>query len=81
MNMFKYLNPVGLLTIGICVGTLAGYVLRGDGMSSRETLTRHDARQTPIDVFVQEARTGRIVLGGNVNSDLGVAGQLVIIER
>ena len=38
-------------------------------------------RISPIDVFVQEARTGRIILGGSVNSDLGVAGQLVIDER
>lgn len=38
-------------------------------------------RIAPIDVYVQEARTGRIILGGSVNSDLGVAGQLVIDER
>lgn len=38
-------------------------------------------RIAPIDVFVQEARTGRIILGGSVNSDLGVAGQLIIDER
>jgi outer membrane protein insertion porin family len=38
-------------------------------------------RVSPIDVYVQEARTGRIILGGSVNSDLGVAGQLVIDER
>ena len=35
----------------------------------------------PLDVYVQEARTGRIILGGSVNSDLGVAGQLIIDER
>lgn len=38
-------------------------------------------RVSPIDIYVQEARTGRIILGGSVNSDLGVAGQLVIDER
>ncbi|MEM7474809.1 MAG: BamA/TamA family outer membrane protein [Planctomycetota bacterium] len=38
-------------------------------------------RVAPLDVFVQEARTGRIILGGSVNSDLGVAGQLIIDER
>ncbi|GIX00048.1 MAG: membrane protein [Pirellulaceae bacterium] len=38
-------------------------------------------RVAPIDVWVQEARTGRIILGGSVNSDLGVAGQLIIDER
>lgn len=35
----------------------------------------------PLDVYVQEARTGRVILGGSVNSDLGVAGQLIIDER
>jgi outer membrane protein insertion porin family len=35
----------------------------------------------PLDVYLQEARTGRIILGGSVNSDLGVAGQLIIDER
>tara|TARA_R110002095_G_scaffold68611_3_gene58375 strand:- start:210 stop:1274 length:1065 start_codon:yes stop_codon:yes gene_type:complete len=34
-----------------------------------------------LDVYVTEGRTGRITLGGSVNSDLGVAGQLVIDER
>jgi outer membrane protein insertion porin family len=35
----------------------------------------------PLDVYVQEKRTGRIMLGGTVNTDLGVAGQFVIDER
>lgn len=35
----------------------------------------------PLDVYLQEARTGRVILGGSVNSDLGVAGQLIIDER
>ncbi len=38
-------------------------------------------RVSPIDIYVQEARTGRIILGGSVNSNLGVAGQLVISEN
>lgn len=38
-------------------------------------------RVTPLNVYLQEARTGRIILGGSVNSDLGVAGQLIIDER
>jgi outer membrane protein insertion porin family len=38
-------------------------------------------REAPIDIYVQEARTGRIVLGGSVNSDLGLAGQVIIDER
>lgn len=35
----------------------------------------------PLDIYVQEKRTGRVILGGSVNSDLGVAGQLIIDER
>ncbi|MEZ6135622.1 MAG: BamA/TamA family outer membrane protein [Pirellulaceae bacterium] len=38
-------------------------------------------RITPLDVYAQEARTGRVIVGGSVNSDLGVAGQIVIEER
>ncbi|MCA9126583.1 MAG: BamA/TamA family outer membrane protein [Planctomycetales bacterium] len=38
-------------------------------------------RVAPIDVYVQEARTGSIILGGAVNSDLGISGQLIIDER
>ena len=35
----------------------------------------------PIDVYLQERRTGRVILGGTVNSDLGVAGGVIIEER
>ena len=38
-------------------------------------------REAPIVVYAQEARTGRIILGGSVNSDLGVAGQVIVDER
>jgi outer membrane protein insertion porin family len=38
-------------------------------------------RDVPIDVFLQEAQTGRFILGGSVNTDLGVAGQVIIEER
>jgi len=38
-------------------------------------------RDTPIDVYVSEGQTGRVSFGGSVNSDLGLAGQLVIEER
>ena len=38
-------------------------------------------RNAPIDVYVSEGQTGRVSFGGSVNSDLGVAGQLVIEER
>ena len=35
----------------------------------------------PIDVYVQEGRTCRILLGGTVNSDLGLAGQFIAEDR
>ncbi len=38
-------------------------------------------RVAPLDVYLQEARTGRVMLGGSVNSDLGLSGQLTIDER
>ena len=38
-------------------------------------------RNAPIDVYVSEGQTGRVSFGGSVNSDLGVAGQLIIEER
>ena len=38
-------------------------------------------RIAPLDVYLQEARTGRVMLGGSVNSDLGLSGQLTIDER
>jgi outer membrane protein insertion porin family len=38
-------------------------------------------RNTPIDVYVSEGQTGKLSFGGSVNSDLGVAGQLIIEER
>ncbi len=38
-------------------------------------------RDVPIDVYAREARTGRIIVGGSVNSELGVAGQVTIDER
>ena len=38
-------------------------------------------RDVPIDVYVSEGQTGKFSVGGSVNSDLGVAGQLIIEER
>ena len=55
----------------------------GDPMLGFTTPTPYQPRirEAPIDIYVQEARTGRVVLGGSVNSDLGVAGQVIIDER
>jgi outer membrane protein insertion porin family len=38
-------------------------------------------RDVPVDVYVQEGQTGRFSIGGSVNSDLGVAGQVILEER
>lgn len=38
-------------------------------------------RTVPVDVFVTPARTGRFMVGGAVNSDAGVTGQIVLDER
>ncbi len=38
-------------------------------------------REVPVDVWVNEARTGRFMVGGAVNSDAGVTGQIVLDER
>ena len=40
-----------------------------------------NATPTPLDVFVQETRTGRFMFGVAVNSDAGVTGQITIDER
>lgn len=50
---------------------------------SSPILPRYQPRErvAPIDVYVQEERTGRVMLGGSVNSDLGVAGQFIVEER
>lgn len=39
------------------------------------------ANVTPLDVYVQETRTGRFMFGMGVNSDAGVTGQITIDER
>ncbi|ADB17332.1 surface antigen (D15) [Pirellula staleyi DSM 6068] len=36
---------------------------------------------TPLDIVVQEARTGRFMFGVGVNSDAGVTGQITVDER
>jgi len=35
----------------------------------------------PVDVLVEEARTGRFMFGAGVNSDAGVTGQITVDER
>ena len=38
-------------------------------------------RDVPVDVYVTEGQTGRFMLGGSVNSDLGVMGNITVEER
>ena len=38
-------------------------------------------RDVPVDVIATEGQTGRFMLGGSVNSDLGVMGNITIEER
>lgn len=38
-------------------------------------------REGDLDVYVQEARTGRLMFGAGVNSDSGVVGNIVLDER
>jgi outer membrane protein insertion porin family len=38
-------------------------------------------RDVPVDVYLTEGQTGRFMLGGSVNSDLGVMGNITIEER
>lgn len=38
-------------------------------------------RDVPLDVYLQEGQTGRFTIGGAVNSDLGVTGNVTIEER
>jgi outer membrane protein insertion porin family len=38
-------------------------------------------RDVPLDVYLQEGQTGRFQIGGAVNSDLGVTGNITVEER
>jgi outer membrane protein insertion porin family len=60
---------------------VAPYIDPSVGITAPSPVYQPRERIAPIDVYVQEARTGRVILGGSVNSDLGVAGQLIIDER
>ena len=35
----------------------------------------------PLDIYVEEARTGRFMFGAGVNSEAGVTGQIIVDER
>lgn len=82
-------NPNAVSPNAIAPGATGGYVLppapgglpySGNGGLPVYNIQPSD-RILPIDVYVQEGRTGRVILGGTVNSDLGVAGKVIIEER
>ncbi len=45
------------------------------------TFDQIPAQPTPVDVILEETRTGRFMFGVGVNSDLGVTGNITIDER
>lgn len=53
------------------------------GVAEDPAITTYQPREriAPIDVWVQEARTGRVMIGGSVNSDLGLSAQVTVDER
>jgi outer membrane protein insertion porin family len=68
-------NPQGFNEAIIAPGAYPGSLNPGPlGYQPQE-------RVTPLDIVLQEKRSGRILFGGTVNSDLGVAGQVIIEER
>lgn len=79
--------PGAMQGLGSSEAAIAPGVYGGDpmaGINSPDVMFpdyRPNVRVAPLDIYVQEGRTGRVILGGSVNSDLGVAGQLVIEER
>jgi outer membrane protein insertion porin family len=49
--------------------------------SPSDTPTEIPATPTPLDVFVEETRTGQLMFGVTVNSNAGLIGNIVISER
>lgn len=78
----NYSGTVGTNEATLAPGVFAGEIDPALGMSAA-AMPRYEPRirEADIDIYVQEARTGRIILGGSVNSDLGVAGNFIVEER
>lgn len=76
-------DPQGGSYAAMAPGVVPPGGIPGEPTLDFSTPTPYQARirETPIDIYLQEARTGRIILGGSVNSDLGVAGQVIVDER
>ncbi|MCC6512317.1 MAG: BamA/TamA family outer membrane protein [Pirellulaceae bacterium] len=77
------IDPQGGTASAIAPGVVPPGGLGGEPTLGFSTPTPYQPRirEAPIRVYAQEARTGRVVLGGSVNSDLGLAGQVIIDER
>ena len=52
-----------------------------DPLNSPQTLQEALTRPSDLDIFVQEARTGRFSFGVAVNSNAGLTGQITVEER
>ncbi|MGN6545969.1 MAG: BamA/TamA family outer membrane protein, partial [Aureliella sp.] len=74
------IDPQGGMPAALAPGAVPATIDPSAGFTT-PTPYQPRIREAPIDIYVQEARTGRVVLGGSVNSDLGVAGQVIIDER
>ncbi|MEM7559183.1 MAG: BamA/TamA family outer membrane protein [Planctomycetota bacterium] len=48
---------------------------------NRPQVNRPNEVIAPLDIYLTEGRTGRAIIGGTVNSDLGVAGKIILEER
>ncbi|MHB8974389.1 MAG: BamA/OMP85 family outer membrane protein [Pirellulaceae bacterium] len=55
--------------------------LNGGPQGSLAPIEQLPGTQVPVDILVEEARTGRFMFGAGINSDAGVTGQITVDER
>jgi outer membrane protein insertion porin family len=55
--------------------------LNGGPQGSLPPIEQLPGTRVPVDVMVEEARTGRFMFGAGINSDAGVTGQITVDER
>jgi outer membrane protein insertion porin family len=55
--------------------------LRGGPAGDLPPMEQLPGTPVPIDILVEEARTGRFMFGAGINSDAGVTGQITVDER
>jgi outer membrane protein insertion porin family len=75
-------SPSDASIFGANPATASGWPLDSSIASpSSDPVYQPRTRFVPVDVYVTEGQTGRFMLGGSVNSDLGVMGNITIEER